>query len=477
MSTQNSNDRYLSFVNSGFGKSLASALGLPLPIDLERYEEGQSFVTGPVLIGGSPNAELLPTIAEVLNDATDTIFIPKNSANYAELVEVAQGADLKWDAFAPSKNDSQKFKALVFDATGIKTIDELKALYNFFHPVIRKMMTCGRIVVIGRTPEKAPTVEERGVQRALEGFIRAVGKEVRKAVAAQLIYVEEGAKKNIDSTLRFFLSPKSAYVSGQVVRINDVEAVVPQNWDKPLAGKVALVTGSARGIGEGMANVLARDGASVICLDIPPAEDDLKKVSARIDGKYITCDITAADAGQRIAEFVKENYDGKLDIIVHNAGVTRDKTLGRMKENLWDMVININLKAEEQIDEYLLDNGVIPEGGRIICVSSISGIAGNMGQTNYSTSKAGVIGLVEGMSGKLKDKGITVNAVAPGFIETQMTAAIPFAIREAGRRMNSMAQGGLPVDVAETVAWFANPGSQGVTGQVVRVCGQSLIGK
>src|SRR5205823_1037714 len=118
----------------------------------------------------------------------------------------------------------------------------------------------------------------------------------------------------------------------------------------------------------------------------------------------------------------------------------------------------------------------IHPGGRIVCVSSISGIAGNAGQTNYSTSKAGVIGSVQTFAPLVAQRGVTINAVAPGFIETQMTAAMPIATREAGRRMNSMSQGGLPVDVAETVAWFASPGSGGVTGQVVRVCGQSLLG-
>ena len=111
-----------------------------------------------------------------------------------------------------------------------------------------------------------------------------------------------------------------------------------------------------------------------------------------------------------------------------------------------------------------------------MCVSSISGIAGNMGQTNYALSKAGVVGMVQSNAPAFARKGITINAVAPGFIETAMTAAIPFAIREAGRRMNSMSQGGLPVDVAEAIGWFASPASAGITGNVVRVCGQSIMG-
>jgi 3-oxoacyl-[acyl-carrier protein] reductase len=163
-------------------------------------------------------------------------------------------------------------------------------------------------------------------------------------------------------------------------------------------------------------------------------------------------------------------------VIVHNAGITRDKTIANMKEHLWQLTVNVNLSTQERINEALVESGALNAGGRIVCVSSISGIAGNMGQTNYAVSKAGVIGMVQSTAPIFAAKGITINAVAPGFIETQMTAAIPFAIREAGRRMNSMSQGGQPVDVAEAIAWFASPASSGLTGNVIRVCGQSLIG-
>jgi 3-oxoacyl-[acyl-carrier protein] reductase len=137
----------------------------------------------------------------------------------------------------------------------------------------------------------------------------------------------------------------------------------------------------------------------------------------------------------------------------------------------------VNLTAAERITaELLAREGLLNDGGRIVCVSSMSGIAGNAGQTNYATSKAGVIGMVESMAPVLAERGGTINAVAPGFIETQMTAAMPIGPREAGRRMNSLAQGGLPVDVSETIAWLAAPDSTGLNGNVVRVCGQSLIG-
>ena len=182
------------------------------------------------------------------------------------------------------------------------------------------------------------------------------------------------------------------------------------------------------------------------------------------------------DGVLREAIAAKAKDIGGYDVVVHNAGVTRDKMLGNMPEKFWDMVLNINIASQLRINEKLLADGGMGKGGRIISISSIAGIAGNLGQTNYGASKAAVIGMIDAYKDEYAEKGITINAVAPGFIETQMTAAIPFTIREAGRRMNAMNQGGQPVDVAETISYFASPASQGLTGNVVRVCGQMLLG-
>jgi 3-oxoacyl-[acyl-carrier protein] reductase len=246
---------------------------------------------------------------------------------------------------------------------------------------------------------------------------------------------------SIDSTLRFLLSPRSAYVSGQVVWVGAGVAV-------PLAGRSALVTGASRGIGAAIAEVLEREGALVTRLDLKEADVEL--------------DITAPDAPSILAE----RFADGLDILVHNAGVTKDRTLAKMPEDRWQSLMEVNLLAPERITEALRLN----DDGRIVCVSSLSAIAGNAGQTNYATSKAGLLDLVADLE---LERGITINAVAPGFIETQMTAAMPLGVREAGRRMNSLRQGGLPVDVAETVAWLA---SSGLERNVIRVCGQSLLG-
>ncbi|MCK4107112.1 3-oxoacyl-ACP reductase [Acinetobacter radioresistens] len=460
-------DQYQVFAKSPIGKFVIKNLGLPSPIQLDRFESAVPVIKGAVLLGAAPSSTLSGEIAQVLSN----IHANSYAGNNVELQQAAAQTGLNLSAFNAGDKES-KFKAVVFDASGIQNSEQLNELYKFFNPVARQIQTSGRVIVVGITPEHAKTVKQAIAQRALEGFIKSVGKEFKKGITAQVVYVDEGAEANIESTLRFLLSPRSAYVSGQVIRVSKAE-VLNVDWAKPLDGKVALVTGASRGIGEAIAQVLARDGAHVICLDVPQQQADLDRVAASIGGSVLALDITAADAGEKIKAASSEK--GDLDIIVHNAGVTRDKTLANMKPELWDMVLNINLSAAERINDYLLENDGLNNNGRIVCVSSISGIAGNLGQTNYAASKAGVIGLVKFTAPLLKN-GITINAVAPGFIETQMTAAIPFAIREAGRRMNSMSQGGLPVDVAETIAWFASTASTGLNGNVVRVCGQSLLG-
>ena len=443
-------DRYQQLVNTPVGKIVSKQIGLPAPVKLERYEPGQAVITGPVLLGGG--GRLSGPVAEVLTTLGAEVWAPETGPT-----------DLT-------------FKALILDATGIDSTEKLHEAYAFLHPVIRRLRACGRVLVLGTPPESCDKPPEAIAQRALEGLSRSIGKEARGGATAQLVYVESGAEDQIESTLRFLLSPKSAYVSGQVVKIGPGAASsTPIDWERPLEGKTALVTGAARGIGKSIAAVLARDGAHVVCLDIPSAESDLDRVSQEIGGSSLTVDITDEDAPSIIASHLLDAHGG-VDVVVHNAGVTRDKTLGRMDDDRWDMVLGINLLAPQRIDRELFERDAVRENGRIVCVSSISGIAGNAGQTNYSTSKAGVIGIVQSWAPALAKRGVTINAVAPGFIETQMTAAMPLATREAGRRMNSLAQGGLPVDVAETIAWFASPGSAGVTGNIVRVCGQSLLG-
>ncbi|HEX5762261.1 MAG TPA: 3-oxoacyl-ACP reductase [Solirubrobacterales bacterium] len=438
-----STDLYSQVVNSPPGRLIAPRLGLPQPPRLERWEPGAPLVSGAILTGAAPGGRLGKQVERLVGEI---------------------GAE--------TANGDGKAKALVFDATGIKDSTELVELQRFFHSNVRRVERSGRVVVLGTPPRGLPA-REATAQRALEGFTRSLAKEIGRGVAVQLVYVTEGAEKEVDSTLRFLLSPKSAYVSGQVVRIDKAVAKAAKvDWERPLAGRKALVTGASRGIGRAIAETLHRDGADLVLLDVPALSEDLQEVAGLLNAQTIELDITEDDAPQRIAEALGDG----VDVVVHNAGVTKDRTIAKMPEERWSVLMEINLSSEERINEELLESDLLKPNGRIVCVSSMSGIAGNSGQTNYATSKAGVIGMVEAMAPELAERGATINAVAPGFIETQMTDAMPIAIREAGRRMNSMSQGGRPVDVAETIAWFASPASASVNGNTVRVCGQSLLG-
>jgi len=453
-------DRYQNLVHTPVGQLLAKNLGLPNPVALERYTVGDLLVDGTVAVGGKGRlvAEAVAAL-DLLGIAEVPVTVPVTATVTATGVT---------------------YKGLVFDATGINSSEQLATLQQFFTPLMRSLARCARIVVLGTPPESVHGAE-RVAQRALEGFTRSLGKEIGRGGTVQLVYVAEGAEGATASTLAFLLSPKSAYVSGQVVRIGthpatraNAAAEAVTDWARPLEGKVALVTGAGRGIGEQIARVLHRDGATVLGIDVPQAASELQALTRELGGDRLTLDITGKDAPQRIAQHVQQKFDG-VDIVVHNAGITRDKLLANMKPQSFVETIAVNLTAPERITTELLRQRLVHDNGRIVAVASIAGIAGNRGQTNYAASKAGVIGLVDSLADDLP-RGITINAVAPGFIETRMTAAVPLAAREVGRRVNALSQGGLPVDVAETIAWLANPVSTAVNGNVVRVCGQMMLG-
>ena len=466
------NDKYLDFANSPVGARLTASLGLPKPLKLERHRPDQPVIKGSVLLGGI-QPQLLPSLANAFKSfGAHTVA----HALLPQWMGIANQVGLMTGRWGVDGKPGEKLKGLIFDATGMDDSTHSDALYQFFHDTARSVLPCGRVVVFGRPPESCVSPRKATVQRALEGLTRSLAKELKKAINVQLVYVAEGAEEQIESTLRFLLSPRSAYVSGQVVRIGLPVGphAVPSDWNRPLAGKKVLVTGASRGIGASIAEVMAREGANVICLDMPQTQPGLNEMAAKLGGTAIGLDIGSTEAPAQLVDAAKAQ--GGWDVVVHNAGITRDKTIANMKDHLWQMVVNVNLSAQERINDALVESGALGAGARIVCVSSISGIAGNLGQTNYAFSKAGVVGMVQSMAPLLARSGITINAVAPGFIETQMTAAIPFAIREGGRRMNSMSQGGLPVDVAEAIVWFASPASSGLSGNVVRVCGQSMLG-
>lgn len=418
-------DRYLRFTGTAPGRFLTRGLGLPQPAALLRW---------------SPERPSLP----------------------GEVLHLTAGKP------APGPLTGHP-SAVVLDATGVRDIDGLADVHAALHPVVRSVAESGRVVVLGAPLDPADH-HQAAAQQALEGFTRSLGKEIGRGRTVNLVRLTD--PDAAESTLRFLLSPRSAYVSGQVIEVGTTSAVTVDP-DRPLTGRTALVTGAARGIGAAVAETLARDGARVVVLDVPQAEEEARALASRLGGSALALDITAADAGERIAAALPDG----IDVLVHNAGITRDRRLVNMPAERWSSVLDVNLASVLRTTDALLAAGTLRPGGRIVATASIAGLAGNAGQTNYGASKAGVVGLVRSLAPRaLAEHGVTVNAVAPGFIETKMTAAIPLFIREAGRRMNSLAQGGLPIDVAETTAWLAHPASSAVNGQVVRVCGQSLLG-
>jgi 3-oxoacyl-[acyl-carrier protein] reductase len=472
-------DKILEFVHTSTGKQIAAALGLPVPPMLKRAKAGyadKALNGANALVGASAFGSVASAVVKALNNMGAAIRVSADLAGLDGIKEAA--AKAKVDVAISQADNGVAESVYVLDVTGAANVADLRLLYDFFNPRLRKVPSNSRIVVIGRPRGDVKGAVAETAQASLPGFIRSLSKEVGKnGSTANLLQVKTGAENGIEGALRFFLSPHSAFVTGQVLPLAGAPkgAKVAAFKEKPLNGKLAVVTGAARGIGAAIAEVLAREGATVIGVDRPADESTLGATMSAIGGVACPLDITDADAGEKLAAVAK-GKGGAIDIIVHNAGITRDKMLRNMASHLWDMVLDVNLGAIVRCNEQLLAGNAFGDGARIVCISSIGGIAGNAGQTNYAATKSAVIGYVDAMAQELASKGIAINAVAPGFIETQMTAAIPVVTREVARRLSSLSQGGLPVDIAEAVTFMSSPLAAGVNGATLRVCGQNLVG-
>ena len=474
------NDLYMKLAHSTFGQSIFQALNLPQPVELKRSpDESITIPDGPYLIAANTESFALTNTLNILSKYdVEVNFLEQSKASLLKLP----------NTFHDSKNTrrvtditNHNYNGLVFDATGISNFDDLANVYEFFHSTISTIGQNGRIIILAQKFNLVKDTQIASIQASLIGFCKSLAKELgKKGITCNIIYLQKGAQKYLETSLAFFLSAKSAYITGQSIFLrNHTLNLAAVLLAKPLEGKAALVTGAAQGIGRETAIILARDGAKVICLDIPQNQMLLDDLVAQIDGYALAIDLLSdnaiADVTQQLASQL-----GPIDIVVHNAGITRDKTLAKMPAHLWDQVLTLNFERVVKLNQAFLEHNVFNEHARIICISSISGIAGNFGQTNYACSKAGIAAYVEAFadSAALKNKlGLTINAIAPGFIETQMTKGVPFLTRELGRRMNALSQGGLPLDIAETISFFANPGSHALNGNVLRVCGLSLLGK
>ncbi|MET3922236.1 3-oxoacyl-ACP reductase [Arthrobacter sp. UYEF20] len=443
-------DRYTQLVSRGLGKDIARKLGLPQPVVLRRHEPGQPLVEGPVLVQGS-------------------------GTGADELAATLLAWDLDVRRHAVPK---EKLGAVIL------VLDELERPEDLSKPVLtaatslRDLAANARVVTVSRAASDTTEPAVAAARQGVDGLLRSLAKELRAGATGNGILLADGAGTTSPSTLgalRFFLSGRSAFVDGQFLTVTSGAGQLPDDVEKPLAGKVAVVTGAARGIGAAIARTLRRDGATLVVVDIPAAGDRLATVANDVHGTALQLDISGEDAGQRIIEHAVQRH-GRLDIVIHNAGITRDKLLVNMDQGRWNSVIAVNIAAQLRINDALLASEHFRSSPRIVSVASTSGIAGNRGQTNYAASKGGVMGMVRATAPLIAAHGGSINAVAPGFIETEMTARIPFATREVARRLNSLQQGGQPGDVAEAIAFLASDAAGGISGDVLRVCGQNLVG-
>jgi 3-oxoacyl-[acyl-carrier protein] reductase len=447
-------DWLLDFAGDPVGARLLSAFGLPSPTRIARAEGayGATPLAGKqVLLAAAPSGFAEAALRAAIESAGGV---------------VQDVAALAGDA---------KIDVIVFDATGMRRPVEHRALYEFFHPLMRRIAGDGRVLVAAGWATEATDPVAAAAARGIEGFVRTLAKEIgRYGAQANLLYLARAAQDRLEAPLRYFCTVRSAYVDGQPLRVvASARSPLRVPFTAVLAGKVAVVTGAARGIGAATVQRLAEEGAHVVCVDLPQSQAALEETARAWDGSPLALDVSDADTPARLTEQLQRRHGG-VDIVVHNAGITRDRTLANMTAAQWDEVSSVNFAAITRLDDAL--GGTLRDEGRVVCLSSQSGIAGNFGQSNYATSKAALIGYVAARAPQLAPRGITINAVAPGFIETRMTEAIPFMSRELGRRLSSLRQGGLPRDVAEAVCFLVSPGACGITGETLRVCGQSWLG-
>lgn len=443
------NDYLLRFAQQPLARRLVDQLGLPIPMPPQLERDGGEFASRPLegrvvrIAGGSQGP-----VRGALEAAVE------RAGALRQTPEPAHG--------------------LVFDATAFDSPASLGGLHVFFSAELRELRPNGRVVIVGRPVDDTEPGARSAAQAALEGFTRSLAKELgRKGSTANLLRVAQGAEARLEGPLRFLLSPSSAFITAQPLDVDGAAAGDGAGEPlRPLAGKRALVTGAARGIGEAIARRLQREGAQVVLVDRPQERPALEALAGTLSGIAEAHDLSDANAAARLAERI--GREGGLDLLIHNAGITRDRTLARMSADQWDAVLGVNLSAALRLSTAL--DPYLRAGGRVVCLSSIAGIAGNVGQTAYAASKSGLLGWVRSEGRRLAGRGITVNAIAPGFIETRMTAAVPFAIREAGRRLAALSQGGQPEDVASAIAFLCTPGAVGITGHHLRVCGGALLG-
>ena len=445
-------DIFLSISRNTLARKVVKQTGLPIPL--------------PQVL----KRERAPWIHETLTGRTIAIGGIDGEGFFAPISGALQ------DAGAKTSGEHTQLDGFVFDASSLVTPSSLKHLYDFSHHRIGMLKPCSHVLIVTRATTKDMLPLEIATQEALAGFVRSLGKELGgRGITVNLLAASDGI--DFGGVVRFFLSHHGSFVTGQVLTATG-NKLATARFEKLLDGRTILVTGAAQGIGAAIARRVAAEGAKVLLLDRPQEMTALEAMAREVHGAMIPIDLLKDDALNQTIKKLREL--APIHGVVHNAGITRDRTLFKMKSENWDDVIALNLSIPTLMTEMMMDKEhdfICSKDASFVYLSSGGGIAGNPGQTNYATTKAGLISYARSLAESGKCGMARFNCVAPGFIETRMTQAMPLAVREVARRFNSLKQAGEPDDVAQAVMFLLSDASACVNGETLRICGQNFIGR
>lgn len=360
-------------------------------------------------------------------------------------------------------------------------LEILEDYYKTGHAAANLLVPGSRLLFLVPPSSHNQDAPQKMALAALGGFFRTLSKEFgKKGITVHVVESWPSVHPGHCARIATYLSgPRSSFLTALWVKANRNPELIPLNNTGLLHGKTAIITGAARGIGASIAEAFAAEGAAIGLNDLPNSEKAAAKTlkSLRKQGvrtAFLPFNVATEKGAQDMAQAIREEF-GSVDIIVNNAGITRDRTIKRMSQENWSLAVDVNLGAQLHVTKAL--DSLIRDGGSVINLSSVMGIAGNFGQTNYSAAKAAVIGLTEVLAERWSSREINVNALAPGFIETRMTSAMPLINREMAKQLTALLQPGLPKDVADLATFLASPLGASITGQALRVDGGMAIGK
>lgn len=481
------------------GKRLIKAFSLPYPAPLLRPSEirfrNQNTLQGHIILSGFTPNDLFKSCIQTLTQENPAHAIdPKihwhgPTTPESRIAINTHGLQTMPTHLPPSSRGT--FSALVLNTQHYRSAEGLEKLFDDCQSLLPLLGKRAHVLLLSPETTQTHTTHQ---QRYLEGFTaltKCLAKEMApEATTINHLRVYDNRHQSLPALLRYFLSNRSSYVTGQCVSVGLIPSA--QRWAKktatssaaPLAASnpephhllnapkkpLALVTGATGGIGRAIAHRLAADNFRIILVDQPREKFALRYLAEKTGGIALSLDLTRPNSSGALAECI-DDHGGKLQSLVHNAGIIRDRLFKNMGAEAWQSVLNTNLWAPIKITENLLKEKKLADQARIVLMSSVMALSGNRGQTQYCLAKAGLMGFMQDIAPQIAKAGMTINTIAPGFIDTPMTQRLPKRIREIAKRYNAFAQAGRPEDVAEAVALCCQPTADFFSGNVLRVCG------